>query len=141
MIFVKVENGLPVKVAEKLTSEQHQDPTWQSRWDWKDFETVSRLSKYITAMTGKIYLPTDATESTAPRYDIIEAPAVGDPVSYGFNGDYYPCGYITKITKGWRVTTSEGKVFNRRPNGRSWRMVGGTWGMVAGHISEQNPHF
>lgn len=141
MIFVKVENGLPVEVATQLTAQQHSDKAWQSRWDWLDFATVEKLARYVTAMTGRDYLPTDATEAVAPRYGIVPAPKVGDPVSYGFNGDYYPCGHITKITKGWRVTTSEGKVFNRRKNTSGWRMVGGTWGMVAGHIYEQNPHF
>jgi hypothetical protein len=141
MIFLKVVNGLPTEVAHVLTSEQHQDPTWQSRWDWKDYATVETLAKYVTAMTGKTHLPTDAGGSTSPRYDIIEAPQVGDLVSYGFNGDYYPCGEIEKITKGWRITTSTGKVFNRRKNTAGWRMVGGTWGMCAGHIDECNPHF
>lgn len=140
MFYIQVVNDLPVAIAEELTSEQHRDKTWQNRWDWKDMETVERLARYVTAMKGKPYLAADRGTSTSPRYDVIEAPCVGDPVSYGFNGDYYPCGTITKITKGWRVTTSEGKVFNRRKDSSSWRMVGGTWGMVAGHIDERNPH-
>ena len=141
MIYIKVVNGLPVEWASELSSEQHRDPAWQNRWDWKDFETVERLALYMTAATGKTYLPADRSASVSPRYDVIEAPKVGDPVSYGFNGDYYPCGYITRITKGWRVYTSEGKTFNRRKNSAGWTMVGGTWGMVAGHIDERNPHF
>jgi hypothetical protein len=140
MLFVKVVNDLPVEVAKQLTTEQHGDRAWQSRWDWKDFATVERLAKYVTAMTGKTYLPTDASASTSPRYDIIEAPMVGDEVSYGFNGDYYPCGKITRITKGWRVTTDSGKVFNRVRDTGGWRMVGGTWWMVDGVVDERNPH-
>lgn len=140
-MFIKVENGRPVKVSASLPLKDLRDRTWQDRWQWKDFATVEKLARYVTAMTGRDHLPVDRGSSTAPRFDVIEAPRVGDPVSYGFNGDYYPCGYITKITKGWRVTTSEGKVFNRRNFGAGWVMVGGTWGMVAGHINERNPHF
>lgn len=141
MIYIKVVNGLPVEWAGALSPEQHRDPAWQNRWDWKDYETVERLALYMTAATGKTYLPADRTESTSPRYDVILAPKVGDLVSYGFNGDYYPCGKITRITKGWRVYTDSGKTFNRVKNSGGWRMVGGTWGMVAGHIDERNPHY
>ena len=140
MRYIKVRNGLPLEIATELTPEQHRDPEWQNRWDWKDFATVQSLAKYVTAMTGKTYLPTDAGDSVSPRYDVVEAPCVGDPISYGFNGDYYPCGTIVKITKGWRITSSTGKVFNRRKESAGWRMVGGTWGMCAGHIDERNPH-
>jgi hypothetical protein len=141
MIFVKVENGLPVEVATQLVAQQHSDPTWQSRWDWKDFETVSRLSRYITAMTARDYLPIDNGPHHSPRYDIINAPAVGDEVSYGFNGDYYPDGTIVKITPTFQVTTSTGHTYRRKGLTSGWYQPGGTWGMVAGHIYEQNPHF
>lgn len=142
MLYVKVgPTGLPLEVKATLTNDEHQDRSWQSRWDWKDFAIVERLAMYLTAMAGKTYLPTDATESTSPRYDIIEAPKVGDKVSRGFNGDYYPEGEIVKITKGWRVTTSTGAKFNRFKNTSGWREVGKGFWMVHGHIDERNPHF
>lgn len=140
MLYVKVVNGLPVEITKELTEANRGDKSWQNRWDWKSSDEVQRLASYITAMTGRTHLPSH-TPGTSPSYDVIEAPMVGDPVSYGFNGDYYPCGTIVKITKGWRVTTSTGKVFNRFKKTAGWRMVGGTWGMVAGHHDERNPHF
>lgn len=141
MIYIKVQNGRPVEVATSITNEQHRDPQWESRWDWKDMDTVESLARYLTAMTGEIYLAADRGPAVAPRYDVIHAPKIGDPISYGFNGDYYPCGTVVKITKGWRITSSTGKVFNRRKESGGWTMVGGTWGMVAGHVEERNPHF
>ena len=76
-----------------------------------------------------------------PKYSIFELPQVGDPISYGFNGDYYPCGEIKSIsaTKKLIVSTTGAK-FYRRNNSASW-VKNGTWSMVAGHIDERNPHF
>ncbi|MBT9138102.1 MAG: hypothetical protein DDT31_00649 [Syntrophomonadaceae bacterium] len=140
MIYIRVVNELPVEWTSNFSPEQHKGSQWQSRRDWQDYATVERFAQYLTAATGKTYLPADYTENVSPRYDIIEAPKVGDLVSYGFNGDYYPCGAITKITKGWRVTTSGGKKFNRFKQTGNWLAIGGTWSMVSGHINERNPH-
>jgi len=141
MIYVKMQKGRPVEFAETLTPEQQQDCSWQERWNWKDFETVTTIATYLTAMTGDIYLPVDRTESTSPRYDVMKAPKVGDQVSYGFNGDYYPDGEIVKITKTYQITTSSGNTYRRRKHNAGWLKSGGTWGLVQGHIDEQNPHF
>ena len=141
MVYVKLSTSrLPLEVKTELTSEEHADTSWENSWDWKSFEEVQRLASYLTAMTGKTYLAVDRLHGVSPRFDVIEAPKVGDPVSYSFNGDSYPCGVITKITKGWRVTTSEGAVFNRFKATAGWRRVGGTWWMISGHHYEQNPH-
>jgi len=149
MLYVLFNKGLPVRVTTESpytgTPKLKEFPGLvydeaKSSWDYKSFAKVEGIAMRLTAMTGKTYLPCDASASTSPRYSVIEAPAVGDPISYGFNGDYYPCGTIVKITKGWRITSSTGKVFNRRKNSCGWRMVGGTWGMVAGHVDERNPH-
>jgi hypothetical protein len=113
----------------------------EDRWDWKTMDRVRELAAKLTAITGKTYLPADAGSAVSPRYDVFQPPAIGDDVSYGFNGDYYPCGKIVRITKGWRITTSEGKVFNRRKESAGWRMVGGTWSLVQGTHYEQNPSF
>jgi hypothetical protein len=141
MLFVKVQNGRPVEVSEKLTVDQHQDSAWQSRWDWLDFATVARLSKYVTAMTGRMYLPVDNGPHHSPRYDIIDAPQVGDEVSYGFNGDYYPDGTVVKVSPTFQITTSTGRKYRRKGSTAGWYQPGGTWGLVRGLIYEQNPSF
>jgi hypothetical protein len=71
----------------------------------------------------------------------MEMPKVGDPVSYGFNGDYYPDGHITAITKKFQITTSTGNKYRRVKSTSGWKRTGGTWSLVKGHIYEQNPHF
>lgn len=141
MLFVKIQNDRPVKVSHKLNLEEHSDKSWTSRWDWKDFETVSCLARYLTAMSGKCYLPVDNGPHHGPRYDIIEAPSIGDEVSYGFNGDYYPDGTVVKVSPTFQITTSTGRKYRRKGSTAGWMASGGTWGLVHGRISEQNPHF
>lgn len=76
-----------------------------------------------------------------PEHSIFELPQVGDKVSYGFNGDYYPCGKIKSISASKKlVTTDTGAKFYRKQKTASW-VKNGTWSMVAGHIDERNPHF
>lgn len=151
MLFVKFKSGLPVEVSDKNPGGETGDGPkkwdatmqdgWSSRWDWKSFDVVAKIATYVTAMTGETYLPTDASASTSPRYDICRAPKVGDLVSRAFNGDAYPEGTIEKITKTWQVTTSTGQKFLRYKNTAGWKMAGrGCW-MVGGHIDERNPHF
>jgi len=91
--------------------------------------------------TGKEYLPVDNGEWVSPRYDVIEAPCVGDKVSCGFNGDYYPEGEIVKISKNFKIiTTSAGKKFYRKGLTGHW-VHSKMWALVAGHHEEKNPHF
>lgn len=84
--------------------------------------------------------------------------AVGDEVSYGFNGDYYPCGIISKITKRY-ITTDTGAKFyiakaphvvyaNLDDTEKTIEMrdvmqlVSNKWfRMVAGHVNKRNPSF
>jgi hypothetical protein len=141
MLYVKVQKGLPVDIAKRLTIEQQRSTAWQSRWDWKDFATVTRLAKYVTAMTGKTYLPADNGPHHSPQFDLVDAPAIGDEVSYGFNGDYYPDGTVVKITPTFQITTSTGKKYRRKGMTSGWYQPGGTWGLVAGHVYAQNPSF
>jgi len=146
--FILFNKGLPVHVTNespwtgtpklKEFPGIEYDQVRQSR-DFKTFEEVEELAKWATEKTGAIWLAYDDGASTYPRFGIFQPPKVGDEVSYAFNGDYYPCGKITKITKGWRITTSEGKVFNRKKQRPQWLMVGGTWSLVQGHIERQNP--
>ena len=111
----------------------------QSRWDWKSYEEVCRLALFLTTITGSTFVGTDSGPNVSPRYDIVEVPKVGDPVSYAFNGDYYPDGHVVKVTKGLMVRTSTGKEYRRRKNTGSWVQRGGTWKLVAGHHTEKNP--
>ena len=152
MRFVKLKNGLPVELSNSYP--KGDDVVWAKRgksgdgWistrDLETFEEVTTLASYLTAMTGTLYLPADAGSHVSPRYDIIEAPKIGDEVSYAFNGDSYPDGTIVKISPNWMITTSTGKRYNRSRQGKGggWRSVGGgTWSLVPGHIYEQNPSF
>lgn len=103
---------------------------------------VSRRCQELCEATGKNYIVTDAGESQTPRYDIIEAPQVGDAVSYAFNGDSYPDGHITKVSKSLKViTTDTGSTYYRKRESGCWKKKGGTWSMIAGHINKLNPEF
>ena len=84
-------------------------------------------------------------------YNVAHMPQVGDEVSMAFNGDYYPMGTITAISKsGEKITTSEGRVF-RRPRkllkdreGREFKQFGwknGPFQLIAGHHDRRNPSF
>lgn len=133
MIYIKAD-GDDVKLS------NINDMKAQSRWDWKSLEEVQGLAAKLSVSEKKLYIGVDKGSSVSPRFDIIEAPTVGDEVSYSFNGDSYPCGKIVKISKSLRrVETDEGKVFYRRKMSGTW-LNGGTWALVHGHISEQNPH-
>lgn len=86
---------------------------------------------------------------------------VGDEVSYGFNGDFYPCGDVEKITNNF-ITCSGGRKFRRKLikwhsliKNTEWKIVdseeclkecfylvgGGNWVLVKGIINKRNPHF
>lgn len=115
---------------------------WISNWDVGTFEEAVRLAGEATAVTEEVYLPCDRSSSVSPRYGIIRAPKLGEPVSYSFNGDTTPCGVISKISDSYyRIQTTTGKVFYRRHHTSSWIMQGGTWSMVSGHYRERNPSF
>ena len=117
------------------------NPNLKCRWDWKSHEEVEALAAQVTKLTGSLHVGTDAGRGCYPRYDIIKAPAVGDKVSYSFNGDSYPDGEIVRITNTLNVITSTGSTYRRRKTTGSWRKAGGTWSLVQGHRDERNPHF
>lgn len=115
-------------------------PGWLTRNDIGTFEKAQRIAAGATKFTGKLYVATDAGSYVAPRFDVIEAPAVGDDVSHCFNGDSYPDGTVVKISASLRVvTTSAGKRYYRRGLSGSWQNNG--WSLVPGHRYAQNPHF
>lgn len=115
----------------------------ECRWDWNDYGTVEALAAELTEKTGKQYLAIDNGPYVSPRFDIERSWVEGEPVSYAFNGDYYPCGTITKIVgEGQRIiTTSTGAKFYRRKTSGTWKKTGGTWSLVAGHHTDKNPSF
>ena len=109
---------------------------------FEDMESAERRAKELTAHTSDIYFACDRTKYTYPRYKVYPAPKIGEPVSYAFNGDYYPCGYIEKISPTMKkITTTDGTTFWRDSKINScWRRHR-TWSMVHGHIDERNPSF
>lgn len=134
MIYIRID-GDEVKLADV------KDPDVQSRWDWKSYDHVQEIASKLTASENKLYIGIDRGPSVSPRFDIIEAPVVGDDVSYSFNGDTYPCGKITRISDSLRrIETDEGRVFYRRKQSGTW-LHNRTWALVRGHEYEQNPHF
>lgn len=107
----------------------------------KSWEQTCTEAESITAQTGVVYLPCDLGEYVSPRYDIVKAPKIGDKVSKALNGDCYPVGVITGVSKSFRVVrTSFGLTFYRRKQSRSWLNTG-VWTLVQGHIDERNPSF
>jgi len=114
---------------------------WMTRHDIKSMDDAGKLAQSATEATGKLHLPVDSGSGVWPRFDVIEAPAVGDKVSYAFNGDYYPCGTIKSISASFRlITTTEGQKFYRRRESACWT-YNGVWSLVDGHHSELNPSF
>lgn len=115
--------------------------TIQNRNDWKSFDRVTEIAAQLTAATGRIFLPTDDGEYVSPRYDVVDAPAINDEVSYAFNGDSYPDGVIVKINANHRfIWTSNGNKYIRKGLTSRW-VRNNTWTLVSGHHFEQNPHF
>lgn len=140
MLYITLNANGEAASASTVYSE---DSKSQSRWDWHrlGFDHVANLAAQLTKNTGKQYIATDAGRSTSPQFDIIEAPTKGEPVSRYFNGDGYPAGTITKVSKSLRrVETSDGTVFFRFKRSGTW-LNNGTWGMAHGHINERNPSF
>jgi len=126
----------------------HKKTGWFCRWDISfldDAEEIARLLNIAAMNKGKdaiSYLAVDAGPSVSPRYDVIEAPKVGDLVSRYFNGDAYPAGKIIKMSENLRrIETDDGTVFWRRQQTSSWIATGGTWAMASGHRNDRNPHF
>ena len=114
---------------------------WMTRHDIESLEHAGEIAESAQKATGKLYLPVDSGSGVWPRFDVIEAPAVGEAVSYGFNGDYYPCGHIKSISASFRlITTTGGQKFYRRRQSANW-VYAGIWSLVDGHRSELNPSF
>jgi hypothetical protein len=139
MLYFKVDTDSQVVEISNTIPSQHAG--WMTRHDFKSLEHAGDIAKSATQATGKLHLPVDSGSGVWPRFDVIEAPAVGDDVSYAFNGDYYPCGQIKSISASHRViTTTEGQKFYRRRESGCWKL-NGIWSLVDGHRHELNPSF
>jgi hypothetical protein len=115
----------------------------QNRNDLKTLEDAARVAASLSRATGVTYLPTD-TPNCSPRFDVIEAPKVGDFVSHGFNGDAYPVGTIIAITPTWqcviqREDGSTVRAYRRNATSGSWRLDG--FSMIRGRHDYRNPSF
>lgn len=149
MLYIRFNGGLPCEISTEYPTPDivgggrvwGRENGWVSSRDAVSFAEAETWARYLTAMTGDAYLPIDNTDSTWPRYDVMKAPKIGDPVSYGFNGDYTPDGTIEKISPNWMITTSTGRKYRRKAQTSGWYQPGGAWGLVQGHVSERNPHF
>jgi hypothetical protein len=140
MIYVHVTEE-KVRV---VTSEEAKAMKWvdvQDRHDWKTMQDAEDIALLLNLHNDEKYIAIDNGEWCSPRFDVLRMPQVGDDVSYGFNGDYYPCGKIKSISKTLKkITTTEGKDFFRRRQSGSW-VMNGTWSLIHGTINERNPHF
>lgn len=119
--------------------------TLVNRNDFKTFADAEAMAEQCnehTTYQGRVFIATDSGPYVSPRYDVIEMVKVGDEVSRGFNGDYYPCGKVTKITHNLRrVETDDGTIFWRRRLTGAWVEQSGCFGMVKGVHRELNPSF
>lgn len=102
-------------------------------------EFATDLAERATKQFGTLFVPT--YNSSMTKFGIVEVPKVGDEVSYAFNGDYYPCGVIERITDKLTVITSTGDRFRRVKNTAGWKKEGGTWWLVNGHVDRRSEEF
>lgn len=119
---------------------------WLNRTDITSLEQAQALAESASGTLGIPHLAVDRGVGVSPRYDVIEAPMVGDEVSMAFNGDYYFIGKITRIGAGYKqikVVGPDGdKVFHRQGNGNGpgW-LYQRMWRLVAGKHSSLNQEF
>jgi len=140
MKYFKVEQNphAPVNIiVTAISNETQWGEGWVCRNEFKSFEEATRVADAASDFEGIDFI---ATESNG-YFDVMEVPEVGDPVSYCFNGDSYPCGFIKTISKTLKkITTTDGSEFYRRRNSGTW-LKHKTWSLVGGHHHSQNPHF
>jgi hypothetical protein len=117
---------------------------WLNRNDIDSFMFAGAIADAASKFSDKVFLAEDSGPNVSPRYDVIEAPKVGDDVSKGFNGDFYPVGKIIKIGKDYKRIYVEGErgpmVFYRKKLSGAW-LYRGMWSLVPGVRNEWNPEF
>lgn len=121
---------------------EYEDAEWVSRWNWDTAAEAQKVADAAEARSGHVFLVSDRGGWVSPRFDVVEAPRIGDKVSKSFNGDSYPDGEIVKIAKNYRyVQTSTGRKYWKKGKTASFVLTGGTFYMISGHVEERNPHF
>lgn len=119
------------------------------------YEQAIAAAERLSEEQGAQYWAEDRGANVSPRYAVIRAFTIGEPVSYGFNGDSYPCGRIVAMSalpkgsskaEGHRIITVEDhngvrKQFWRRKKSASWKTSGGTWSLQHGWHNDRNPSF
>ena len=144
MFYFRIVNDTVTQIGVDLSLENYRDPSWISRHDITSFEHAEQIASQANALigAGTALIPIDSGEHCWPRYDVVEAPKVGDKVSRCINGDYYPDGEIVKVSgqNSRIVTTSTGRKYYRRRLSGAW-VADKFYSMVSGHISRLNPEF
>lgn len=113
---------------------------WTDRNDWQTLADAERIAASATKATGKTWLACDKGDHVSPRYDVIEAPVVGQDVSWTFNGDAYPLGKISSVSadhKTVMVEVAPGKKRRFARRGAGW--ANGGWSLIPGTVNRQNP--
>jgi len=112
-----------------------------AEWEIENFGQAVAIASERTAEEGRLHLAVDRGVNVSPRFGVVAPPQVGDPVSFTFNGDTYPCGHVVSVTAGTAriVRTDTGCVFYRRKLTAGW--LCGTWWLVHGHQNSRNPSF
>lgn len=114
----------------------------QDRFD--TMEAAALQASILEQMTGDHHFAYRTSYVFNP-FKVFKAPKVGDVVSMGFNGDYYPVGKITRISKTYRkiVTKSEdghSRIFWRVGKSATWKFAR-TFTLIEGVHDERNPSF
>jgi hypothetical protein len=138
LTFILTDDGQPTEV---VTTFEKIGPStnFTNRTMWKDASYVHELCTKLNEKFGDKYMVISTNFAIGNKMDIILKPQIGDEVSRAFNGDIYPCGTITHISKTMKkITTSHGTTFWRQGDSGCWRDM--PWSMVPGHRYEQNPH-
>lgn len=149
MLYIRLENHFPVEATQTAPKDvkpnewafgpngEPRPNGWLNRNDIKSWAFCHTLAQMLSMYSkdGTRYLPTQNQSGT--EFDVIVAPKVGDEVSRGFNGDYYPCGKITKITPTWQITTDTGAKFRRVKESAAWKETRGSFWMVNGVHDER----
>lgn len=136
MLRFKMQDGKVVEVAETHQAGEG----WIDRHSFTSLEFAADIALQVSALKGKTFIATN-NPHCRPQFDIVELPSIGDNVSGYFNGDSYPEGEVTSISKSYKVIeTSTGKRFYRKRQTGSW-ISNGTWSLIGGHHNTRNPSF
>ena len=141
--FLKNAEGEFCTAVECLSETRRKRPdSYVSRGDFKSMEDAQRVAEAVNArLETERFLAVDRGRHVWPQWDVVRRPQPGDPISYAFNGDYYPDGFISRISASLRVIkSSTGKRYYRRGQSGVW-LHSRMWVMVHGHVDRRNPEF